>query len=36
MQLLRKEKLEKGDTIAWSAYHAALQDESLLNDKQLS
>ena len=34
LELLNKEKLEKGDVIAWSAYHAALQDDSLLNDKQ--
>ena len=34
LELLNKEKLEKGDAIAWSAYHAALQDDSLLNDKQ--
>lgn len=34
LELLKKEKLEKGDAIAWSAYHAALQDDSLLNDKQ--
>lgn len=27
-QLLEKEKIEKGDTVAWSAFHASMQDSS--------
>ena len=28
IKLIEKEELEKGDIVAWSAYHASLQDES--------
>lgn len=34
IEILQKEQLEKGDSIAWAAYHAALQDASGLTDIQ--
>ena len=32
IDILQKERLEKGDSIAWAAYHAAHQDTSCLTD----
>lgn len=33
LQLIQKDKLEKGDSVAWSAYHAAHQTKPLFNEE---